>query len=159
MDFVFSVYICDGIKKRLNMKKKNGLLMAMLAGSMIMMSCGSAKKTTSVADLAGEWEIVEVNDKPVPAEETPFLGFNVNEGQLYGNTGCNSLMATIQLSEGAGDLSFDAVGSTKRMCADMATEDAILQALGAVKGFTLEGGKLMLNNADGKELMELKKRP
>ena len=42
---------------------------------------------------------------------------------------------------------------------DMATEDAILQALGAVRSFALEGEKLILNNADGKELMELKKKP
>ena len=141
------------------MKKKNGLLMALLASGLMMTSCGSTQKTTSVADLAGEWEIVEVGNKPVSAEETPFLGFNVNEGQLYGNTGCNSLMATIVMSKNAGELSFDAVGSTKRMCADMATEDAILQALGVVKKFALEGERLMLNNADGKELMELKKKP
>lgn len=159
MDFVFSVYFCTRTIKNLNMKKKNGLLMTLLAGSLMMTSCGSVKKTAAVADLAGEWEIVEVDNKPISAEETPFLGFNVKEGQLYGNTGCNSVMASFSTDEGSSNLSFDAVGSTKRMCADMTTEDAILQALGAVKGFTLEGGKLMLNNADGKELMELKKRP
>ena len=140
------------------MKKKKVMLMSVLAGG-LMMSCGSSQKAATVADLVGEWEVMEVDNKPVSAEETPFLGFNVSEGQLYGNTGCNSLMATIKVSESAGELSFDAVGSTKRMCADMATEDAILQALGAVKGFTLEGEKLVLNNADGKELMELKKKP
>lgn len=140
------------------MKKKKVMLMSVLAGG-LMMSCGSTKKAATVADLVGEWEVMEVDNKPVSAEETPFLGFNVSEGQLYGNTGCNSLMATIKVSESAGELSFDAVGSTKRMCADMATEDAILQALGAVKGFTLEGEKLVLNNADGNELMELKKKP
>ena len=140
------------------MKKKKVMLMSVLAGG-LMMSCGSSQKAATVADLVGEWEVMEVDNKPVSAEETPFLGFNVSEGQLYGNTGCNSLMATIKVSESAGELSFDAVGSTKRMCADMATEDAILQALGAVKGFTLEGEKLVLNNADGNELMELKKKP
>ena len=140
------------------MKKKKVMLMSVLAGG-LMMSCGSTKKAATVADLVGEWEVMEVDNKPVSAEETPFLGYNVSEGQFYGNTGCNSLMATIKVSESAGELSFDAVGSTKRMCADMATEDAILQALGAVKGFTLEGEKLVLNNADGNELMELKKKP
>ena len=140
------------------MKKMNVMLMSVLAGGLMMMSCGSAKKSVSIADLAGEWEIVEVNEKSVSAEETPFLGFNVNEGQLYGNTGCNSLMASFDLSKTSGELSFDAVGSTKRMCADMATEDAILQALGAVKGFALEGEMLKLIDGEGKELMELKKK-
>ena len=140
------------------MKKMNVMLMSVLAGGLMMMSCGSAKKSVSIADLAGEWVIVEVNDKAVSGEETPFLGFDVNEGQLYGNTGCNSLMAGFGLSKTSGELSFDAIGSTKRMCADMATEDAILQALGEVRSFTLEGEKLKLNNAKGEELMELKKR-
>jgi heat shock protein HslJ len=68
-------------------------------------------------------------------------------------------MASFDLSKTSGELSFDAVGSTKRMCADMATEDAILQALGAVKGFALEGEMLKLIDGEGKELMELKKKP
>ena len=141
------------------MKKMNVMLMSVLASGLLMMSCGSAKKSVSIADLAGEWVIVEVNDKAVSAEETPFLGFEVNEGQLYGNAGCNSLMANFDLSKTSGELTFDAIGSTKRMCADMATEDAILQALGEVRSFALDGENLKLNNADGKELMELKKRP
>ena len=141
------------------MKKMNVMLMSVLAGGLMMMSCGSAKKSVSIADLAGEWVIVEVNEKSVSAEETPFLGFDVNEGQLYGNAGCNSLMANFDLSKTSGELTFDAIGSTKRMCADMATEDAILQALGEVRSFALDGENLKLNNADGKELMELKKRP
>ena len=141
------------------MKKMNVMLMSVLASGLLMMSCGSAKKSVSIADLAGEWVIVEVNEKSVSAEETPFLGFDVNEGQLYGNAGCNSLMANFDLSKTSGELTFDAIGSTKRMCADMATEDAILQALGEVRSFALDGENLKLNNADGKELMELKKRP
>ena len=141
------------------MKKMNVMLMSVLASGLLMMSCGSAKKSVSIADLAGEWVIVEVNDKSVSAEETPFLGFEVNEGQLYGNAGCNSLMANFDLSKTSGELTFDAIGSTKRMCADMAMEDAILQALGEVRSFALDGENLKLNNADGKELMELKKRP
>ena len=140
------------------MNKKIVLLMAVLAGGLMMVACGSSKKSVSIANLAGEWEIMEVNNQPVSAEQTPFLGFDVNKGQLYGNAGCNSLMATISFNEASNGLSFDAIGSTKRMCPDMAMEDAVLQALGAVKSFALDGEKLILNDADGKELMELKKR-
>ena len=68
-------------------------------------------------------------------------------------------MASFGISKSANELSFDAIGSTKRMCRDMATEDAVLQALGAVKSFALDGDKLTLNDADGRELLELKKRP
>ena len=68
-------------------------------------------------------------------------------------------MASFGTNASSTDLTFDAIGSTKRMCADMATEDAILQALGSVKGFALNGENLILNDGEGKELMELKKRP
>lgn len=125
-----------------------------------MMSCGNVQKTVSIADLAGEWEIVEVNGNKVSAEEIPFLGFNVAENQLYGNAGCNSLMGMLETDANKpGSLSFGAVGSTKRMCADMATEDAVLQALGQVKAFSLNEEALILADADGNELIELKKRP
>lgn len=147
--------------KKMNcMKRMKVMLMTMLAGGMMMISTGCVQKVASVADLAGEWEIVEVNNQMVSAEETPFLGFNVAEKQLYGNAGCNSLMGNLETDENQADaLSFGALGSTKRMCADMAAEDAILQALGAVKGFALDGEKLVLKGADGSELMELKKKP
>lgn len=142
------------------MKKMKVMLMAMLACGMMFMGTGCAQKAVSIADLAGEWEIVEVDNKPVSAEETPFLGFNVAEKQLYGNAGCNSLMGNLETDENQPDgLSFGALGSTKRMCADMAAEDAVLQALGAVKGFALDGENLVLKGADGSELMELKKKP
>ena len=141
------------------MNKKIVMLMAVLAGGLMMVACGSSKKSVSIANLACEWEIMEVNNQPVSAEQTPFLGFDVNKGQLYGNAGCNSLMASFGISKSANELSFDAIGSTKRMCRDMATEDAVLQALGAVKSFALDGDKLTLNDADGRELLELKKRP
>ncbi len=140
------------------MKKLNVMLMTMLAG-MMTVGCASSQKGVSVADLAGEWEILEVNGRQVSAEETPFLGFNVAEKQLYGNAGCNSLMGTLETDEAKKEaLSFGSLGSTKRMCADMAAEDAILQALGAVERFSMEGETLILKDGDDSELLELKKR-
>lgn len=135
------------------------MLMALMLGGMMGMNIGCTPKKPSITDLTGEWEIVEVNNQPVSAEETPFLGFEVAEKQLYGNTGCNSLMGTLEIDENnVNALSFGALGSTKRMCADMATEDAILRVLDAVKGFVLDGTNLILTGLDGKELMELKKK-
>ena len=57
-----------------------------------------------------------------------------------------------------GTLSFGSVGSTKRMCADMAVEDAILQAIGNVKEFKIEDNKLILKDEAGQEIMKLQKR-
>lgn len=140
-----------------NMKKG---IMALFVGSLMFMGCGSTQKAASVNDLAGEWEIVRVNGDSVQAEETPFLGFNVAESQLYGNAGCNSLMGTLETNaDKPGVLSFGAVGSTKRFCADMATEDAILQAIGKVRNFSFSGELLLLKDESGHSLFELKKRP
>lgn len=131
----------------------------LMAGILALVSCEGGKKASSVADLAGEWSIVEVNNQPVSAEVAPFLGFDMEGKQLFGNAGCNSLMGTLEVDETKpGVLSFGSLGSTKRMCADMATEDAVLQALGLVKGFDLTDGKLTLTDGEGKELMELSKR-
>lgn len=155
----FSAYFYSGIIKRVNMKIMNVMLMAIFSGAMTM-GCGNTSKTVTVADLAGEWEILKVKGKSVKAEETPFLGFDVTEKQLYGNAGCNSLMGTLEIDEEKKNaLSFGAVGSTKRMCADMSAENAILPALEEVKGFSLEGENLVLTNEAGNEVLELRKRP
>lgn len=138
------------------MMKKIWKSMMMMSCALVMMSCGNASKAT-FEDLAGDWAVVSVSGKAVNAEVAPFLGFNVAEKRLYGNAGCNSVMGELQSNE-AGSIDFLGVASTKRMCADMATEDAILQAMGAVKGFSIEGEKLTLTDAEGKPLMELKRK-
>lgn len=122
-----------------------------------MMACGSPKQSVTLDDLAGEWKIEQVAGIPVNAENEAFLGFDVQENRLYGNAGCNSVMGGLQSKE-PGKLAFESVASTKRMCADMATEDAILQAMGNVKAFDLQGEALMLTDAEGNVLMQLKKK-
>ncbi|MBO5250714.1 MAG: META domain-containing protein [Bacteroidaceae bacterium] len=139
-------------------KMKKGIT-TLLVGSLMLMGCGSSQKAASVNELAGEWEIVRVNGKSVQAEETPFLGFNVAESQLYGNAGCNSLMGTLETNADKPEvLSFGAVGSTQRFCADMATEDAILQAIEKVRNFSFSNDVLFLKDESGHPLFELKKR-
>lgn len=32
-----------------------------------------------------------------PSDETPFLGFDLNEGNIYGFTGCNRLTGSMNL--------------------------------------------------------------
>ena len=134
-------------------------LIVMMMGAMAFASCGTGQKAAPLTLLEGEWVIVEVAEKPVSAENVPFLGFKVADKELYGNAGCNSLMGVLEGDEAQpGVLSFGTLGSTKRMCADMAAEDAILQALGQVKGYELKDGHLLLTDEAGKELMELTKR-
>lgn len=131
----------------------------MMMGLVSLMACGTSKKTVPFTSLEGEWIITEVNNEEVKAEVTPFLGFDTKEKSLYGNAGCNSLMGILEVDENKpGTLSFGSVGSTKRMCADMAAEDAILQTLGKVKGYEMTENTLILHDEAGKEIMELKKK-
>ena len=122
-------------------------------------ACGNGKQVSSVEDLQGEWTVVEVKGQAIASDSEAFLGFNVADKQVYGNCGCNSLTGIFIVDEPQpGSLSLDQVGVTRRMCPDMTTEDAILSALAEVKGFGIENDILKLADAEGNELMELKKK-
>lgn len=132
----------------------------LLMSTLILSGCGSTQHTRHSGELAGEWAIVEVEGKIIKAETDPFLFFNVAEHQFYGNAGCNNVMGTLEMPEAEqGVLSFGAVAGTKRMCVDMASEDAILQALGQVRGYAFEEeNQLLLNDSAGKELIRLTRK-
>ncbi|MEG2573712.1 MAG: META domain-containing protein [Bacteroides sp.] len=115
----------------------------------------------NVAMLNGEWNIETVNGKALgKSEKVPFVGFDVAQGQVYGNAGCNSINGSMKPD--ANDtkaLNFGPMACTMMMCPDMATERIVLDALNTVKSFNLiKGGKVALCNADGKEIIVLKKK-
>ena len=139
--------------------KAKQLVLAMVAG-VTFAACGS-KKAASIEELQGEWVVVELNGTAVSdsLENTPFLGFEVSEKRLYGNSSCNNLMGTIQTdSLKPGSLSFASVGSTMMMCPDMTTEEAMLNALKSVQAYEVAADVLTLKDAEGKEVIELKKK-
>lgn len=131
--------------------KKYLIVIALIMSAWMMESCGSAKKACTWAELEGEWKIESVDGKAVKAGNEPFLGFKVADKQLYGNAGCNSLMGTLEMDEeNPGTLSFGALGSTRRLCADAHSEEAIMQALAQVKRFAWDDHhRLVLTDADG----------
>ena len=72
----------------------------MVSAVFAMSSCGSTKEAASLSSLNGEWNIIEVNGSAiVPAEnqELPFIGFDTATGKVYGNSGCNRMMGSIDL--------------------------------------------------------------
>ena len=74
--------------------------------TVILISCGSAKKTASIDSLSGEWSIVKIDGKEIKVTEgqdLPFLGFNTKEGRVYGNAGCNLLTGALNADAKAGD--------------------------------------------------------
>ena len=121
-------------------------------------SCGTARKAAATIDaLDGEWRIVEVEGQalsPKAGEKEAFIGFNVKENRLYGNTGCNNLVGGLQADAKKGTISFGQAGSTRMMCADMETEQRVLGAMGKVGKYEISAdGTMTLETADGKAVM------
>ena len=120
--------------------------------------------------LQGEWLIVEVGGEPVPGEaagaeggpwgvveEQPWVGFDVRSGRVWGSGGCNRLLGTISIDEPSGTVDFGpGMGSTKRLCADMRLEDAILAAFAGVRRFAYTAeGRVALTDSAGHTVMLL----
>lgn len=123
-------------------------------------SCGNPQKSTSIQDLQGEWIVTEVNNQVLSdTDSQPFIGFDINEKRLYGNSGCNDLNAVIvESTPGNGAISFESMASTQRMCRDMDTETMIINALSQVKSYSLNDIILTLTDENDNELIELKKK-
>ena len=150
------------LTKKVKMKKLVMKLMVMCAGALIV-SCGSGKNMLSVSALDGEWNITEVDGQQVSMDKMPFIGFDVAQKRIYGNSGCNRMMGTFEAdSLKPGTLKFGPVGSTRMMCPDMKTEQSVLGALDKVTSYrtvTDEPEVIALCDQDGKPLMTLEKKP
>lgn len=105
---------------------------------MVAASCASTKNTATLASLDGEWNIIEINNTavvPAPGQTFPFIAFNAETGQVYGNTGCNNLTGSINKNDKPGKIDLGALGSTRMMCPDMKLEQQVLEALSKVKKY------------------------
>lgn len=133
------------------------------AGTLLMMSCGSSKQVIPVSALNGEWNFVEVNGKTISSvnDKTPFIGFDIAQGRIYGNSGCNRMMGTFNTNSAkSGVLSFGPIAGTRMACPDMSTEQSILNALSEVKSYKKVAGKnlsIALCNSKGKTVAILVK--
>ncbi len=118
-------------------------------------SCGNAGKTVN---LAGEWNIVSVEGQQVKSEENPFLGFDMEDGRLYGNAGCNSIMAKVSVDTLKSTIELSGVGATRKMCPDMKLEQQVLKALEKVSGYQSSEKGVELTDAEGTILFSLVKK-
>ena len=142
--------------------KKVLFSICMAGAAFAMSSCGSTKETASLSSLNGEWNIIEVNGSAVvPAEnqELPFIGFDTATGKVYGNSGCNRMMGSIDLNSKPGTIDMSRLGSTRMACPDMTTEQNVLNALGQVKSYKKLGKQNMaLCNASSRPVVVLQKK-
>lgn len=126
-------------------------------------ACGTSRTAVASADaLNGEWKIVNVGGKDVkaaPGEKEAFIGLDVKEKRLYGNTGCNNLTGGFEADAKKGTISFGQAGSTRMMCPDMDTEGKVLDAINRTRSFDMKkGGEMEFKSEDGKVLMTMEKK-
>ena len=129
------------------------LMLPMVLGMMI--SCSEAK--TDAKKLEGKWNVVEVKGEKILKEGLPYMEFDMAQNKLHGNAGCNMFNTTITLD--ANDVSSITIApgaATMMACPDMATEDAIMKAMGDVKAGNSES-EMALVDQDGNVLLVLSK--
>ena len=101
---------------------KKILTIAMMGA--VLASCTEQKPV----DVEGQWNIVTLNGKTLEAEKTPYVGFDTEAGKLYGNSGCNYIHGTFDLSE-ENIIKLGHVASTMMSCPDMTLEQEALATL------------------------------
>ena len=132
------------------------LMLPMVLGMMI--SCSEAK--TDAKKLEGKWNVVEVKGEKILKEGLPYMEFDMAQNKLHGNAGCNMFNTTITLD--GNDVSSITIASgvaTMMACPDMATEDAIMKAMGDVKAVKAGNSEseMTLVDQDGNVLLVLSK--
>lgn len=120
-------------------------------------ACATGKPQGGNVSVVGKWNIVAVEGARVDgAEKELYIQFGTNS-RMNGCAGCNQMMGSYAVDSVNQTLAFDHVGSTRMMCRDMETEDAILSAMGKVKGYRAEDARLILVDEAGMPLLTLEK--
>ena len=142
-------------EKNYRIMKIKYLFMAFAA--VALASCGSSK-TAKIADLDGAWDIVSIEGNDVAGSD-PFIGFDAASGNIFGSAGCNRLLGSFDVDAKPGSLSLGRMGTTRMMCADMATEDRLLQAFTKVAGYKSAGkNRFALTDGNNNTVIELQRR-
>jgi len=139
--------------------KKVFFSLLMLPAFITMMSCASTSKT-SIAQLNGKWDIVEVKGNKITKEKKPYIEFNVADNKVHGNGGCN-MFNTVMIPNEKDVSAFNlrAAASTMMACPDMELEGVIMISLESITGVKAGNGasELQLIDKDGKTLFVLSK--
>ncbi|MCD8166128.1 MAG: META domain-containing protein, partial [Bacteroides sp.] len=140
--------------------------LCVLGVATLVVSCMTSRRvTTPVSVLQGEWDITEINGIAVTSGnsgEMPYIGFDTNEGRVYGNSGCNRIISTFNLNANPGVLDMSAMAGTRMACPDMTTEQNILNTLTNVRGYRVmsysgnKAASIALTNAEDRPIAILK---
>lgn len=121
----------------------NKILLALVMTAAIFFSIEScmqkAPSQQSVISIDGTWVVVAIDGEVVEdASLMPIITI-VDNSLLQGALSCNSIRANVNLHpKGEGTVSFESVASTKRLCRNMAVENAFLSNLSKIERYTVE---------------------
>ena len=135
------------------MKKLTHIIMTIAAAAAVM-SCGNNAPVLS--DLNGEWTITT---NEITAEAGANIVFDTDSMRVYGCTSCNRFMAELTANENeAGKIAINNIVTTRKMCPDMATEQAVLVVLDNTAAFAVADAQVTLLDAEGNTLATLEHR-
>lgn len=133
-----------------------------LIATALLSSCSTTRNTATLSDIEGEWDITEVKGTKQSVNEggqQPFIGFDTQNGRVYGYSGCNRIMSSFNRDAKPGVLELKQLAGTMMACPDMETERNIQGALSEVKKYKkTKEGNIALYNSGKNPLILLKKR-
>lgn len=143
-----------------NAKDEQGLQLIDKDGKVVLL-LEKAKEAT--AELAGEWDLVELNGAPVSAGDfRQFIHFDLSGKRFSGNAGCNRMTGALEYDESqAGKLKFGDAATTRMACPALESEQKFLTALDEVVRYEATGvdaQQITLYNAEGVKVMVLRKK-
>ncbi|SNY60793.1 NlpE N-terminal domain-containing protein [Arsukibacterium tuosuense] len=104
----------------------------------------AAQSADNGLNIAGKWQLTELLQKAVDADNKVFLQFD-NAGRVSGYTGCNRLTGGYQLQ--GPKLSFTPLATTRMACLQETIEPQLLDVLSKVDNISIAGDELSLNRA------------
>ena len=108
--------------------------------------------------LNGQWKVTSINGKAIDDEECNIF-FDITEGKVHGNTGCNYFNGSIYISpEQSNALDLSNMGVTRMACPKTEQETSMLVALEETAS-AIQGGtdRAMLLDKNGKQVMTLQR--
>lgn len=108
--------------------------------------------------LNGPWQVVVINGREINVADARLI-FDVAEGKVSGNAGCNRLMGDLTRNpQVTNSVQLSGLATTRMTCPDIATESALLIALEeVVSARQTDKGNVLLLDSAGKPVVELKR--
>ncbi|MCH5214813.1 MAG: META domain-containing protein [Muribaculaceae bacterium] len=108
--------------------------------------------------LNGTWKVVAIGDEQVHIDKMKLV-FDIDEGKVHGNTGCNVLNGRLETDmDTPNTFSFEAIAVTMMMCPQMEYQTAMLVALEeACRAKPLKANMVQLLDSDGDPVITLER--